>query len=96
MAEPTPPLQYNGRDSDVVAEVGRTRLTLGFVRAAAAFWLSIVVVVGAFLMIWVEHTPEIDTAMVAVIASVVTGWTSYFAHLSGSESSASGRNAPRE
>ncbi|MBO0885093.1 MAG: hypothetical protein J2P17_33125 [Mycobacterium sp.] len=52
----------------------------------AAFLLSLVVVIGAFILIAVEKETQIDTAMVGIISSVVTAWASYFAHLGGSDS----------
>lgn len=75
-----------GRDEDVVLEWGGLRVTLAVIRALAAFWLSIVVIVGCFVLIALERETQIDTACVAVVSSVVTAWASYFAHLSGSDS----------
>ena len=56
---------------------------LALIHIVAVFTLSIVVVLGAFVLIAVERQPEVDTAMVGIISSVVTAWAAYFARLGG-------------
>lgn len=84
-------MAHLGHDDDIVLTWRGLTVTLALVRAFAAFNLSVIVVVGCFVLIAIENQSEIDTAMVAVISSVVTAWASYFAHLGGSDSASNGR-----